>query len=95
MDESSTAVRSLAVDQLGRIYVDTGPPSQGMVYRVWVGADDTFRYVSDLEPRAEEPSVVELRFDPAAVDRIVITEEPIERAPTQPDLDAIRWSDAA
>jgi hypothetical protein len=93
--EPPVEITAPGVEVVYLIGQDIAPPSSGMVYRVWVGADDTFRYVSDLEPLAEEPTVVELRFDPDAVDRIVITEEPIDQAPTQPDVDAIRWSDAA
>jgi anti-sigma-K factor RskA len=71
---------------------DVAPPSPGNVYRIWFESGGSFRYVSGLKP---ELTVLRLQFDPAAVDRILITEEPLDRAPTQPDVAAIRWSDAA
>ncbi|MEO8293528.1 MAG: anti-sigma factor [Actinomycetota bacterium] len=69
-------------------------PAPGMVYRVWFGEGTSFRFVSSFEP---DPGVMvlRLRFDPSTVDRIVITEEPSDRAPSRPDLSAVRWSDAA
>jgi hypothetical protein len=69
-------------------------PAPGMVYRVWFGEASSYRFISPFEP---EPGVTVLRleFDPSRIDRIVITEEPSDAVPTQPDLSAIRWSDAA
>ncbi len=97
--QSMTPVTEITAPGVEVVYLvceDVAPPSPDMVYRVWVGSGDAFRYVSDLEPRSgSEPTVVELRFDPANVDQIVITEEPADVEPTQPDAAAIRWSDAA
>ncbi len=70
------------------------PASPGMVYRVWFGEGDSFRFVSPFEPQIGV-TVLRFEFDPSTIDRIVITEEPSDVAPTQPDLSAIRWSDAA
>ncbi|MDP9328462.1 MAG: anti-sigma factor [Actinomycetota bacterium] len=73
---------------------DVAPPAAGMVYRVWFGQGTSFRFVRAFEPEADV-TVLRLEFDPSTIDRIVITEEPSDLAPTQPDLSAIRWSDAA
>jgi hypothetical protein len=70
------------------------PPAPGMVYRVWFGQGTSYRFVQDFEPEADV-YVLRLAFDPSIVDRIVITEEPSDLAPTQPDLSDIRWSDTA
>lgn len=72
---------------------DVARPHPGMTYRVWYGSGGTFRFVEQFEP---DPDLTVLRLEfPATVDRIIITEEPIDRAPTQPDSASIRWSDAA
>ena len=73
---------------------DVALPAPGMVYRVWFDQGTSFRFVSAFEPEADM-TVLRLAFDPSTVDQIVITEEPSDVAPTQPDLSAIRWSDAA
>jgi hypothetical protein len=68
-------------------------PRPGMTYRVWFGSGGSFEFVDQFEP---EPDLTVLRLVlPAAVDRIIITEEPVDRAPTQPEAATIRWSDAA
>jgi hypothetical protein len=98
-DPASTPVTEITAPGVEVVYLichDVASPSPGMVYRIWVGSPDgTFRYVHDFEPERELSTVMRLQFDPATVDRILITEEPAERAPTQPDPAAIRWSDAA
>ena len=73
---------------------DVEPPSPGMEYRIWLGSAGSFRYVDRFEP---DPglSVLRIQFDPANVDQILITEEPVDRPATQLDPAAIRWSDAA
>jgi anti-sigma factor RsiW len=70
------------------------PPAPGMVYRVWFGQGTSFRFVRAFEPDADV-MVLRLEFDPSTIDRIVITEEPSDRAPAKPDLSAVRWRDAA
>ena len=72
---------------------DVARPRPGMTYRVWFGSGGSFEFVEQFEP---EPDLTVLRLVlPTTVDRIVITEEPIDRAPTQPEAATIRWSDAA
>ena len=90
-----TEITAPGVEVVYLICHDVPPPSPGMVYRIWFGSGGTFAYVSDFEPETELSTVLQLQFDAASVDRILITEEPAGRAPTQPDPAAIRWSDAA
>ena len=72
---------------------DVARPRPGMTYRIWFGSGGSFEFVDEFEP---EPDLTVLRLVlPAAVDRIIITEEPVDRAPTQPEAATIRWSDAA
>jgi hypothetical protein len=72
---------------------DVARPRPGMTYRIWFGSGGSFAFVDEFEP---EPDLTVLRLVlPAAVDRIIITEEPVDRAPTQPEPATIRWSDAA
>lgn len=72
---------------------DVARPRPGMTYRIWFGSGGSFEFVDQFEP---EPDLTVLRLVlPATVDRIIITEEPIDRAPTQPEAATIRWSDAA
>jgi len=72
---------------------DVARPRPGMTYRIWFGSGGSFEFVDQFEP---EPDLTVLRLVlPATVDRIIITEEPVERAPTQPEAATIRWSDAA
>ena len=72
---------------------DVARPRPGMTYRVWFGSGGSFEFVHQFEP---EPDLTVLRLVlPATVDRIIITEEPVDRAPTQPEAATIRWSDAA
>lgn len=69
-------------------------PAPGKIYRVWFGEGTSFRFVSAFEP-GPDVTVLRLAFDPSRIDRIVITEERSDIEPAQPDLSAIRWSDAA
>ena len=89
-----TEITAPGVEAVYLICHDVPAPSPGMIYRIWLGSGGSFRYTAQFEP---DPGVMVLRlqFDPATVDRVVITEEPIDLAPTQPDAGAIRWSDAA
>jgi hypothetical protein len=76
------------------VCVGVAPPAPGMVYRVWFGQGTSFRFVRAFEPDADV-MVLRLEFHPSTIDRIVITEEPSDRAPAKPDLSAVRWRDAA
>jgi hypothetical protein len=89
-----TEITAPGVEVMYLICEDVALPRPGMVYRIWFGAGGTFRYVASFEPDPEL-TVLRLQFDPATVDRILITEEPVDLAPTEPDAAAIRWSDAA
>jgi hypothetical protein len=89
-----TEITAPGVEVVYLVCNDVARPAPGMIYRIWYDSAGTFRFVSQFEPDAEL-TVLRLQFDPATVDRIVITEEPIEIAPAQPDPTAIRWSDAA
>ena len=89
-----TEIRAPGLEVLYLVCHDVAPPAPGMIYRIWYGSGGSVRFVSEFEPEPEL-TVLRLEFDPAAVDRILITEEPIDRAPTQPDPTAIRWSEAA
>ena len=94
---SSTEVTEITAPGIEVVYLvcdDVARPAPGMIYRVWYGSGGSFRFVEEFEPDPEL-DVLRLRFDPATVDRIVITEEPIDQAPTQPVAATIRWSDAA
>ncbi len=72
---------------------DVARPRPGMTYRVWFGSGGSFEFVEPFEPESDL-TVLRLVLPPT-VDRIIITEEPIDRAPTQPEAATIRWSDAA
>jgi hypothetical protein len=72
---------------------DVARPRPGMTYRVWFGSGGSFEFVEPFEPESDL-TVLRLVLPPT-VDRIIITEEPIDRAPTQPAPATIRWSDAA
>lgn len=94
---SSTEVTEITAPGIEVVYIvcdDVARPAPGMIYRVWYDSGGSFRFVEEFEPDPDL-TVLRLAFDPATVDRIVITEEPIDRAPTQPDATAIRWSDSA
>jgi hypothetical protein len=68
-------------------------PRPGMTYRVWFGSGGSFEFVEPFEPESDL-TVLRLVLPPT-VDRIIITEEPVDRAPSQPEATTIRWSDAA
>ena len=87
-------VTAPGVESVYLICHDAAPPSPGMIYRVWLGSNGTYRYATEFVP---DPgiTVLRLQFDPSTVDSVLITEEPLDRAPTQPDTTAVRWSDAA
>ena len=89
-----TEITAPGVEVIYLVCHDVDPPEPGMIYRVWLRSGETFRYVTEFEP---DPAgtVLRVRFDPAAVDEVLITEEPADRAPGQPETGAIRWSDAA
>jgi hypothetical protein len=89
-----TEIRAPGVEVLYLVCHDVAPPAPGTIYRIWVGSGGTYAFVSQFEPEPDL-TVLRLEFDPATVDRVLITEEPIDRAPVQPDPAAIRWSDAA
>jgi hypothetical protein len=82
------------VEVLYLVCNDVARPRPGMMYRIWYGSGGSFTFVSQFEPEPDL-TVLRLQFDPATVDRIIITEEPIDRTPTQPVAATIRWSDAA
>ena len=89
-----TEITAPGVEVLYLICHDVVPPAAGMVYRIWFGSGGSFQYVSDFVPDPQL-TVLRLQVDAATVDQILITEEPADQAPTQPDPSAIRWSDAA
>ena len=89
-----TEITAPGVEVLYLICHDIAPPAAGMIYRIWFGSGGSFQYVASFHPDPQ-PTVLRLQFDAVSVDQILITEEPVDRAPTEPDMDAIRWSDAA
>ncbi len=89
-----TEITAPGVEVLYLICHDIAPPAAGMIYRIWFGSGGSFSYVASFHPDPQ-PTVLRLQFDAASVDQILITEEPVDLAPTAPDMDAIRWSDAA
>jgi hypothetical protein len=96
-DASRPPVTEISAPGVEVIYLvchDVALPAPGMTYRIWFGSGGSFRFVSQFDPEPEL-TVLRLQFDPATVDRIIITEEPADVGPAQPDAAAIRWSDAA
>lgn len=89
-----TEISAPGVEVVYLVCQDLAVPAPGMIYRVWFGSGASFRFVAEFEPEAGT-TVLRLQFDPSTVDRIVITEEAVSSAPSQPDAAAIRWSDAA
>lgn len=88
-----TEIVAPGVEVVYLVCKDVARPRPGMTYRIWYGTGGSFTFVEQFEP---EPDLTVRRLVlPPTVDRIIITEEPIDRAPTQPEAAAIRWSDAA
>jgi hypothetical protein len=89
-----TEIMAPGVEVLYLVCQNVARPRPGMTYRIWYGSGGSFTFVSQFAPEPDL-TVLRLQFDPGTVDRIIITEEPIGRAPTQPVAATIRWSDAA
>ena len=89
-----TEIIAPGVEVMYLVCHDVARPRPGMTYRIWYGWRGSFRFVGQFEPDPDL-TVLRLQFDPATVDRIIITEEAVDRASTQPDPATIRWSDAA
>jgi hypothetical protein len=88
-----TEIVAPGVEVVYLICHDVARPRPGMTYRIWFGSGGSFTFVEQFEP---EPDLTVRRLVlPPTVDRIIITEEPLDRAPTQPEAATIRWSDAA
>jgi hypothetical protein len=89
-----TEITAPGVEVIYLVGHDVPMPAPGMVYRVWLGNGSSFTYVDEFLPEVGT-TVLSVRFDAAAFDRIVITEEAESSDPSQPSETNVRWSDAA
>jgi hypothetical protein len=62
-------------------------PAPGNAYQLWLGSNDTYTPIGEAFVPDDGVVLLELTVDPSVYDEVMITEEPIDAAPSVPSAD--------